>query len=73
MRNENVFRSYAESIAELKGKRDEEKIVVVADLRQILMKFGVNYINQDIFVNEFTQNKPCQLEDLITRMKSCVK
>ena len=33
MRNENVFRSYAESTAELKGKRDEEKIIVVADLR----------------------------------------
>jgi hypothetical protein len=54
MRNENVFRSYAESTAELRGKRDEEKIILVADLRQTLAKFGLNYINQDIFVNEFT-------------------
>ncbi len=45
MRNENVFRSYAESTAELKGKRDDEKIICVADLRQVLVKFGVNYLN----------------------------
>ena len=73
MRNENVFRSYAESTAELKGKRDDEKIICVADLRQVLVKFGVNYLNQDIFVNEFTKNQPCHLEDLITRMKNCVR
>jgi hypothetical protein len=45
MRNENVFRSYAESTAELKGKRDNEKIICVADLRQVLAKFGLNYLN----------------------------
>jgi hypothetical protein len=73
MRNENVFRSYAESTAELKGKRDNEKIICVADLRQVLAKFGLNYLNQDIFVNEFTRNQPCHLEDLITRMKNCVR
>jgi Ca2+-binding EF-hand superfamily protein len=73
LRNELVFRSYAESTAELKGKRDEEKIIEVADLRSVLFKFGVNYINQDIFVNEFTRNMPTHLEDLLTRMKNCVK
>lgn len=73
LRNETVFRSYAESTAELKGRRDDEKIIEVADLRQVLVKFGVNYINQDIFVNEFTRNQPAHLEDLITRMKNCVK
>ena len=73
LRNEQVFRSYAESIAELKGRREDEKIIEVADLRQVLVKFGVNYINQDIFVNEFTRNQPAHLEDLITRMKNCVK
>ncbi len=73
LRNEVVFRSYAESTADLKGKREEDKIIEVADLRQVLFKFGVNYINQDIFVNEFTRNLPTHLEDLITRMKNCVK
>lgn len=73
LRNEQVFRSYAESTAELKGRREDEKIIDVADLRQVLVKFGVNYINQDIFVNEFTRNHPAHLEDLITRMKNCVK
>ena len=73
LRNESVLRSYAESTAELKGKRDEEKIIDVADLRQVLLKFGVNYINQDIFLNEFTRNNPTHIEDLITRMKNCVK
>ena len=73
LRNEAVFKSYAESTAELKGKRDDEKVIEVADLRQVLVKFGVNYLNQDIFVNEFTRNQPAHLEDLITRMKNCVK
>lgn len=73
LRNEQVFRSYAESTAELKGRREDEKIIDVADLRQVLVKFGVNYINQDIFVNEFTRNQPAHLEDLVTRMKNCVK
>lgn len=45
LRNEHVFRSYAESTAELKGRREDEKIIEVADLRQVLVKFGVNYIN----------------------------
>jgi Ca2+-binding EF-hand superfamily protein len=73
LRNEAVFRSYAESTAELKGKREEEKNIEVADLRSVLMKFGVNYINQDIFVHQFTNNQPTHIEDLITRMKNCVK
>ena len=73
LRNEQVFRSYAESTADLKGRREDEKIIEVADLRQVLVKFGVNYINQDIFVNEFTRNQPAHLEDLLTRMKNCVK
>jgi len=43
LRNENVFRSYIESTAELKGLREEEKLVEVADLRQVLAKFGLNF------------------------------
>lgn len=45
LRNESVFRSYIESTADLKGKREVEKIIDVADLRQVLHIFGVNYIN----------------------------
>jgi hypothetical protein len=33
LRNESVFRSYVESIAELKGLREEEKLIDIADLR----------------------------------------
>lgn len=72
LRNESVFRSYVESTADLKGRREEEKMLEIADLRQVLQKFGVNYINQDFFVNEFTRNEKIHIEDLITRMKNCV-
>lgn len=71
LRNETVFRSYVESTAEIKYKRDSDKIIEVADLRQVLYKFGVSYINQDIFIREFSKNEPVHIEDLITRMKNC--
>lgn len=45
LRNEQVFRSYAEQTAELKGRREEEKVLEVADLRGVLLRFGVNYVN----------------------------
>ena len=73
LRNESVFRSYVESTAELKGLREEEKLIEIADLRQVLHKFGVNYLNQDVFINEFTRNEKVHIEDLVTRMKSCVQ
>ena len=72
LRNETVFRSYVESTAELRGRREEEKVVEVPDLRQVLLKFGVNYINQDLFVSEFSRSDSVHIEDLITRMKNCV-
>ena len=73
LRNETVFRSYVESTAELRGRREEEKVVEVPDLRQVLLKFGVNYINQDLFVSEFSRSDSVHIEDLITRMKNCVQ
>ena len=39
----------------------------------MLSKFGVNYLNQDVFVNEFARNEAVHIEDLVTRMKNCVK
>lgn len=36
-------------------------------------KFGVNYLNQDVFINEFTKNERVHIEDLVTRMKNCVQ
>jgi hypothetical protein len=45
LRNESVFRSYVDSTGELKGKREEDKIIDVADLRSVLHKFGVTYLN----------------------------
>ena len=62
-----------ESTAELRGRREEEKVVEVPDLRQVLLKFGVNYINQDLFVSEFSRSDSVHIEDLITRMKNCVQ
>jgi len=73
LRNENVFRSYIDSTAELKHRREDEKIIEVPDLRQVLTKFGVNYINQEIFLNEFSRNEAVHIEDLVTRMKNCLQ
>lgn len=35
----------------------------------MLKKFGVNYINQDLFLNEFTKGVSVHIDDLITQMK----
>ena len=39
----------------------------------MLKKFGVNYINQNMFLNEFTKGVKVHIEDLITVMKACVQ
>lgn len=57
----------------LKQKREEEKFCEQADLRQVLKKFGISYINQGLFLNEFTKGSSVHLQDLIARMKACVK
>jgi len=38
-----------------------------------LTKFYVNYINQGLFLQEFTRKEQVHIEDLIERMKACVK
>ena len=43
--NETVFRGLVDTVGLLKQKRDEEKFIDLADLRTVLKKFGVNYIN----------------------------
>ena len=45
LQNEIAFRSLVDTVGLLKQKRDEEKFIELADLRTILKKFGVNYIN----------------------------
>ena len=45
LQNETVFRSLVDTVGLLKQKRDEEKFIDLADLRTVLKKFGVNYIN----------------------------
>ena len=47
LNNEVVFRSWVDTICQIKTKRDEDKFIEQADLRSVLKKFGVNYINQD--------------------------
>lgn len=39
----------------------------------MLKKFGVNYINQTMFLNEFTKGVKVHIEDLVTVMKACVQ
>jgi hypothetical protein len=45
LNNENVFRSWVDTICLLKSKREEDKFIEQADLRSVLKKFCVNYIN----------------------------
>lgn len=73
LRNERVFRSWLESCGHVRGKRDEEKFIQLADLRQVLTKFGVSYINQDMFLKEFTKGDQVHIEDLVTRAKAMTR
>jgi len=41
-------------------------------LRQVLKKFGVNYVNQGLFLKSFTTLEKVHIEDLLTKMKKCV-
>ena len=62
-----------DTIGLLKQKRDEEKFIDLADLRTVLKKFGVNYNNQNMFLNSFTKGVKVHIEDLVTLMKACVQ
>ena len=70
LKNERVFRSWLESCGHIRGKREEEKFIQLADLRQVLTKFGVSYVNQDMFLKEFSRGDTVHVEDLVTRVKS---
>ena len=72
LRNESVFKSYAESTADLKGAREEDKNIDIPDLRAVLGRFGINSLSQDIFITEFTSLSEIHIEDLMTKMKNCV-
>lgn len=69
LRNERLFRSWLDTCGHMRGKREEEKFIQVADLRSVLSKFGVSYINQDLFLKEFVKGEQVHAEDLITRTK----
>lgn len=73
LKNESIFKSLVESIGLIKQNREEEKFVGLADLRQVLRKFGISYVNQGLFLQEFTKSTSVHLQDLIARMKACVK
>jgi hypothetical protein len=72
LRNETYFRSSLEGIGMLKSKREAEKYIDLADLRSVLSKFYVNYVNQGLFLQEFTRKGQVHIEDLVVRMKQCV-
>ena len=73
LQNETIFRSLVDTVGLLKQKRDAEKFIDLADLRTVLKKFGVNYINQNLFLTEFTKGVKVHIEDLVTLMKACVQ
>ena len=71
LQNETFFRSIVDTIGLLKQKREDEKVIDMADLRTVLKKFGVNYINQTMFLTEFVpEGVPIHIERLITRMRA---
>lgn len=45
LKNESIFKSLIETLGCLKQKREEEKFCELADLRLVLKKFGISYIN----------------------------
>ena len=73
LRNERLFRSWLDSCGHIRGKREEEKFIQQADLRSVLGKFGVSYINQEMFLKEFAKTEQVHAEDLITRVKHLAK
>lgn len=73
LQNETVFRSLVDTVGLLKQKREQDKFIDQADLRTVLKKFGVNYINQNLFLTEFTKGVKVHIEDLVTVMKNCVQ
>jgi hypothetical protein len=73
LRNERVFRSWLESCGHIRGKREEEKFIQQADLRSVLTKFGVSYINQELFLKEFAKGEQVHVEDLVTRVKAMTR
>lgn len=69
IKNERLFRSWLDSCGHIRGKRDEEKFICLADLRSVLSKFCVSYINQEMFLKEFAKTEQVHAEDLIARVK----
>jgi hypothetical protein len=60
LKNERVFRSWLESggisgTIKANSKRDEDKVIQLVDLRHLLAKFGISYVNQGLFLKEFTK------------------
>jgi hypothetical protein len=73
LRNEKVFRSWLESCGHIRGQREEDKFISLPDLRQVLTKFGVSYINQDLFLKDCTKGEQVHIEDLIARVKAVTR
>lgn len=70
VRNEKVLRSWLDSCGQIRGAREEDKFIKLADLRQVLKKFGLSYINQGMFLKEYTRGEQIHVEDLIGRLRS---
>lgn len=70
VRNERVLRSWLDSCGQIRGAREEDKFIQLADLRQVLAKFGLSYVNQDMFLKEYTRGEQIHVEDLIGRLQS---
>lgn len=69
-RNATNFRSSLEQSGHLRQiTRDEDKVIEIPDLRIVLRKFGLNYINQEMFIKEFVRGTEVHVDDLAARIK----
>jgi hypothetical protein len=73
LRNEAVLRSNLDTIGMIKNHREQDKFIELADLKSVLQKYNLTYINQCLFLQEFTRKGSVHVEDLIVRMKACVR
>jgi hypothetical protein len=73
LKSEKLFRSQIDSLGGLRGKRDQEKIISIPDLKMVLIKQGISYINQEMLLKEFTKGQQVHVEDLMARITSVAK
>ena len=73
LQKQTYFRSVCDEYGILKNKHEQEKFIDISNLRKVLTKFGLSYINQGMFIQEFTKGVQVHIDDLIAQMNQCKK